>query len=426
VEPVRSGVRPKRMSLGGYNRRMRHSYLRLSLLFVCALAPVGLFAQAPVAAEATSPQAISPQAIKLDEIICKVNGEIITRTELEKGRRDLEAYLRQEGLRGEKLDEAVKTQLADLLRNRIDSLLLVQKAKEMDLKVDSELNKQIADMQRTSKIADPEKFQAYVREQTGTSYEDFRGDMKNGLLRDRILSEEVGRKIQFKREELEAYYNAHQDEFQRAERVSLSHIFISTAGMDAAAQAAAEKKARDLVARANKGENFAELATQNSDHAPTAQQGGALPPMGKGELGPALEEAVWDKARGFVTEPIKTDAGGGGFEILRVNEHQKAGLASFEEVQQDVQNKLFKPLYNPAIRAYLIKLREAAFLEIKPGYEDSGAAPNKDTTWINPADLKPETIKKEEVLAQNHKKKIFGVIPIPGTTASNTGTSSSR
>ena len=166
---------------------MRYSF-KLSLLLACAVAPAALFSQAPA-----SPAPAS-QAIKLDEIVCKVNGEIITRTELEKGRRDLEEYLRVEkGLRGEKLETEAKIQFADLLRNRIDSLLLVQKAKELDLEVDNELNKQIADMQRASKISDPEKFQAYVREQTGTSYEDFRGDMKNQMLRDRVVSEEVGR-----------------------------------------------------------------------------------------------------------------------------------------------------------------------------------------------------------------------------------------
>lgn len=362
----------------------------------------------------------------MDEIVCKVNGEIVTRTELEKDRRDMEAYLREQGLRGEKLDAEVKVHMADLLRQRIDDLLLVQKAKEMDVKVDTELNKRIADLQRRYKIGDPEKFQAFIREQAGMSYEDFRGEQKNALMRERILGEEVARKIQFKREELEAYYNAHQDEFHREERVSLSEIFISTAGLDAAGQAAAEKKARDLVARANKGENFAELAMQNSDNATTAEGGGALPFYVKGDMPPALETAVWDKARGFVTDPIVRTDPPTGFEILRVNEHQKAGLASFEEVQGDVQNKLFQPIYGPAVRAYLVKLRERAFLEIKPGYEDSGAAPNKDTTWINPADLKPETTTKQAVLAESHRKHIFGIIPIPGTNTANTGTSSSR
>jgi len=388
---------------------MQH-FFKLSLLLACTVAPVGLFAQVTV----------------VDEIICKVNGEIITRTEIEKTRRDLETFLRQQGLRGDKLDQAVKAQLPDLLENKIDTMLLVQKAKELDLKVDSDLDKRIAGFQRQSKIADPEKFHEFVRAQTGESYEDWRGEQKNELLQNRVIGEEISRKITFKREELEAYYNAHQDEFHREERVSLSEIFISTAGMDAVAQAAAEKKARDLVARANKGENFAELAKQNSDDAPTAQDGGALPLMVKGDLGPALEAAVWDKGRGFVTDPIPRTDAPTGFVILRVNEHQTAGLASFEEVQREVENKLYEPRFKPAMRAYLTKLREAAFLEIKPGYVDSGAAPNKDTTWVNPADLKPETIKKEEILAQTHRKHILGVIPIPGTSTANTGTSSSK
>ena len=80
----------------------------------------------------------------------------------------------------------------------------------------------------------------------------------------------------------------------------------------------------------------------------------------------------------------------------------------------------------PAYRAYLTKLREAAFLEIKPGYEDSGAAPGKDTAWVDPAQLKPETVTKKQVQEEAHKKKLLGIIPIPGTTASKTGTSSSR
>jgi len=411
---------------------MRYSFLRLSVLLVCALAPAGLFAQTPPAqmpaAQATAAQAVGPQAIVMDEIICKVNGEIVTRTELEKDHRDLEAAVREQGLRGVQAEEAVRTNMANLLRERIDNLLLVQKAKELDLKVDSELNKRIADLQRRAKIADPEKFQAFVREQTGMAYEDFRGQTKNQMMKERVIGEEVSRKIQFKRDELEAYYNAHQDEFHRDERVILSELFISTIGLDAAGQAAAEKKAKDLVARANKGESFFDLVKQNSDDKATSEDGGVLPPYTKNgspgdHLDPKLEELVWDKARGYVTDPITLD---GAFLILRVNEHQKAGLASFEEVQQDVQTKLFQPRFQPALRAYLTKLRESAFLEIKPGYEDSGAAPNKDTTWVNPADLKPETIKKEEVLAQNHRKHIFGVIPIPGTTSSGTGTSSSR
>jgi peptidyl-prolyl cis-trans isomerase SurA len=390
---------------------MQSIHLRRSLLLACVLAPATVYAEITI----------------MDEIVCKVNGDIVTRSEIERSRADLEAFLRQNGLTGDKLNEEINTQAPDLLAHRIDDLLLQQKAKELDIKVDSELNKQFADLMRKFKIADQDKFQAFVQEQTSMPYEDYRGQVKNDMLRKRVVSEEVSRKIVFKREELEAYYNEHHDEFQRQERVTLSEIFIATVGMDAAGAAAAEKKAKDLVARANKGENFAEMATANSDKSATAQQGGVLPPMTKNgtpgdHMPPELEALVWDKTRGFVTDPIKFDDG---FEILRVNEHQTAGLASFEEVQFDVQQKLFEPRFTPALRGYMNKLRQTAFLEIKPGYVDTGAVPNKDTTWVDPAQLKPETIKKEEILNQKHHKHILG-IPLPGTTAPNTGTSSSR
>jgi len=109
-----------------------------------------------------------------------------------------------------------------------------------------------------------------------------------------------------------------------------------------------------------------------------------------------------------------------------VEEHHKAGLAEFEEVETEVQDKLFQPRFDPEMRKYLTKLRVTAFLEIKPGYEDSGAAPGKNTAWSDPAQLKPETITKEEVAAKTRHKKLLGLVPIPGTTAKQTGTSSSR
>ena len=132
---------------------------------------------------------------------------------------------------------------------------------------------------------------------------------------------------------------------------------------------------------------------------------------------------VWNQPRGYVTDPIKLPQG---FEVLRVEEHHKAGLAEFEEVENEVMEKLFQPRFDPEVRKYLTKLRQDAFLEIKPGFEDSGAAPGKNTAWTDPAQLKPETITKEEVASKTRHKKLLWAIPIPGTSTKKTGTSSSR
>src|SRR5580698_481497 len=358
----------------------------------------------------------------MEEIICKVNGDIVTRGEMIHDKKAIETELRQQGFSGARLNEALDDSARNMLREKIDDLLLGQKAKELDIKVDTELNKQLLDIQRTTKIVDPEKFQEFVVEKTGEPYEDYKAELKNNLLREKVVREEISRKIMFKKDELEAYYNDNKDEFMRQERVFLREIFVSTEGKDGAELAAAEKKAKDLVVRARKGERFAEMAQANSDAA-NAAQGGEMPPLEKKDLLEDLHKAIWNQSKGYVTEPIKVDKG---FAIFKVEEHQKAGLAEFEEVQYDVQDKLFRPKMVPALREYETKLRAVAFLEIKPGWQDTGAAPGKDTTWSDPATLKPSTISKAEVAAKGHRKKLLGLVPIPGTNTTSTGVSSSK
>jgi peptidyl-prolyl cis-trans isomerase SurA len=111
------------------------------------------------------------------------------------------------------------------------------------------------------------------------------------------------------------------------------------------------------------------------------------------------------------------DAPTKGFLILKVEERYEEGQAPFEEVKDQVQEKLAEPRMAPKLREYLTKLRQEAFLEIKDGYVDTGAAPGKDTRWHDVATLKPQTTTKEEVAAHAHgaPKKLLGFVPIPGT-----------
>src|ERR1017187_237749 len=356
----------------------------------------------------------------VEEIVAKCNGDIVTRSDLDKARIDLTEALRGEGLAGAALDEKVAAESKHLLQDRIDNLLLVQKAKDVNINVDAELAKRVAAVQKQSGIADPDKFHEWVKEKTGgVSFEDFRNDMKNQMLRERVIRQEVGEHIVIKHEDLEKYYNEHKADFVREERIFLREILVSTEGKDEAGVAAAKKKADDLVARARKGERFPELARDNSDSI-TAKSFGALDPYKKGDLAPALESQVWDKPKGYVTDPITV---GAGFLILHVEEHHKAGQAELAEVEGEVQDKLYAPRMQPMVRDYLTKLRKEAFLEIKPEYVDSGAAGGKDTSWVDPAQLKPETTTKAQVASHARKKRLLWMVPVPHTTTGSTSTS---
>jgi peptidyl-prolyl cis-trans isomerase SurA len=349
----------------------------------------------------------------VEEIVAKVNNEIITRGELERSRRQLEESLRRQGATAAQIKQALAEADRNALRERIDQLLLVQRAKDLNINVDSEVSKYLAEIQLQNKIADPEKFQEFIREQTGMSYEDFRQQIKDSMLTRRVIQQEVGSKIVIPRSEVQKYYEEHKQEFIREEQVLLREILISTQGKDAAGLAAAEKKAKELAERARQGENFGNLARDNSD-AETARNYGELGAFKRGELRKDIEDLVFRQQKGYVSDPIKVESG---WLILKVEARSTAGLQPLEMVENEIMEKLYTPRMDPAVRTYLTKLRMDAFLEIKPGYVDTGAAPGKDTSWKDPAQVKPETVTKEEVAARTRRRRFLGALPVPGSKA---------
>lgn len=350
----------------------------------------------------------------VEEIVAKVNGDIITLTEINRTRRQAEAEMRAQKMPPPQISEAMKQREGVLLRDRIDQLLLVQKAKDLSINVETEISKQIAAIRVSLKEADDDKFQAVVKEQTGMNFEDYKAEMRNSMLTERVIRQEVGSTINIPKSEVQKYYEEHKNEFVREERIFLAEIFLSTKDKDAAAAALIEKKAKDLVARARKGEKFPELARDNSD-SQSANNGGDLGGWKRGELNPEFEKVIWEKERNYVTDPIQRPDG---WLILKVMEKHNAGQAAIEEVESEIMNKLYMPRFQPKIREYLTKLREQAFLEIKPGFVDAGAAPGKDTTWKDPAQLRPETVTKEEVASRPRRKRLLWAVPIPGTKSS--------
>ncbi len=357
----------------------------------------------------------------VEEIVAKVNGDIITRGDLADARREAQETLAHQGMKGVELQQAMTEVEKNTLRNKIDQLLLVQKGKELDLKVDSDVSKYLADLQKQVGEPDPEKFHDRIRQETGMSFEDYKADVTNNMLTERVIRQEVMSRMPVDHKEVEAYYNAHKSEFVRDEQVFLREILVSTEGRDSAGVAAAQKKADDLVRRARGGERFADLAHENSD-AVTAKDFGDLGGWKKKDLRSELQ-IVWDKPAGYVTDPIRLEKG---FEIIKVDDHVKAGQAPLDEVEQQITEKILNPKAQPAVREYLTKLRESAFLEIKPGFVDTGAAPGRETAWVDTAQLRPETVSKAEVATKTRKKRLLG-LPVPGTEATGTsaGTSSS-
>ncbi len=179
------------------------------------------------------------------------------------------------------------------------------------------------------------------------------------------------------------------------EQVHLSEILIPTPDNATDAQvAAAQQKADEVEAKLKGGANFADTAKQNSG-GPTAPAGGDLGDFKRGALGDVLEKATFSLPTGGYTQPIRTRQG---FVILRVDNHQQAGVPPLETVERQVQEAMYFQQLQPALRAYLTKAREDAYIDIKPGFVDTGATRQQTkpefTAYSAPA-LKKKTVKKQ-------------------------------
>jgi len=359
------------------------------------------------------------EVVLVEQIVAKVNGDIITTTDLMRARKQMVEDLKARKTPPAEIEKMLEEAEKNVLRDKIDSILLASKGKELNINVDTEVSRYIADLMVRMKMANQEDLGKMITDQTGQTFEDWKSDMRNNMVTQRVVRQEVGGKINIKKEEVAAYYEEHKKEFVRDEEVYLREILLSSEGKSPAEVAGLEKKAKDIVARLRKNERFDALVRDFSDSA-TRNEAGDIGWMKKGMLNPQVETLVFTGKKNFVTDPIQLP---NGWLILRVEDVHAAGQAELEQVQNEIMEKLYMPKFQPQMREYLTKLRMEAFLEIKEGFLDSGAAPGKNTAWTDPAQLKPETVSKEEVASRRRMKRALWVVPIPGTKTSATSKS---
>lgn len=337
----------------------------------------------------------------IQEIIAHINSDIITRADLQRGQEQLMNDLRQQY--GAEAEQHLQERQKDILRDLIDQDLLLQKGKDLGITGDTELIKRLDQIRKQLNLETLEDLQR-AAEKEGVSYEDFKQNIRNGIITQQVIQREVGSHIQITQEEIRKFYDAHKKDMEQPEQVRLEEILISTqpAGApegedpDAAALAAAEKKTRDLLDQIHKGASFEELAKKYSSDANSAPQGGDLGYFKRGTMVKSLEDVIFAMKAGEVSDVVRTKQG---FILMKVTEHTPAGVPPLKDVEEKVQTAIYYQKLTPAVRAYLTKLRDEAFIDIKPGFVDSAASPNETKPiFVNAA---------AQDQAQKKKKKKF-------------------
>jgi peptidyl-prolyl cis-trans isomerase SurA len=313
----------------------------------------------------------------LEQVLVKVNGDILTKTELETRQiAALRQRMNQENIDPETLknDEQLKKVLAEitprLLVDAIDEMLLIQLGKERGYKLsDQQFKDWLSALRREQNLEDEQKFQAALK-QEGMTLEDLRRNVERQMLIGRVQQDEVGSKLTITEEEARQYYLAHQQEFTEPASVTLREILIEVpaaanrqgeAAVNVAESDEAERKASAVRARVSAGEDFAKVAAEVSSAASKAN-GGLIGPIAVSELSESLQKLVESMKPGEITQPLR---GSRGYQILKLESYKPAAAQPFDSVRDLVAERVHAARQRSEVRKFLTRLRVQAIIEWK-------------------------------------------------------------
>ena len=307
----------------------------------------------------------------IEQVLVKVNGDIITKTELESRQvrviRDrMQGQVNPESLKN---DDTLKKMLAEvtpaLIVNAIDEILLLQHGREMGLKLgDDQFKQVVANIRKEQGLTDDVKFQQALAQENMTM-EDLRRQLERQMLIEQVQRQEVGSKLNITEEEARQYYARHPAEFTEAASITLREIFVEVPAAEGGVNVAKDDEARTKItavrARALKGEDFAKLAAEASD-SPSKANGGLIGPFNRNDLSPQLQHTIDNMKPGDVTEPLRTTRG---YQIFKLETLKGAELQPFDSVRDLISDKVAAARTQTEMRRFLSRLRAQALIEWK-------------------------------------------------------------
>jgi parvulin-like peptidyl-prolyl isomerase len=347
------------------NSKELHMFKRIAL--------VALILAAPLHAEV------------IEQVLVKVNGDIVTKSDFE--RLQLELLRQRPELQNvtpdsPELQKAVAESAPQLILSAVDELLLVQRGRELGYVMTDEQFKGVLDnIKKDNNIDTDEKFNEALK-QEGMTLADLRRQLEKNMLETRVQQNEVLAKISVTEDEAHAYYDAHKNEFTTPSEIMLREILVAVPttdrGVNVAQDDAAKAKAEEIRHRVLAGEPFARLAGELSD-AQSKANGGLIGPVKSDELAPALQTMLEKIKVGEVSDVIRTQRG---YQLLQLESRTEVKVKTFDEARQDISDRIAEEKRRAETQKYIEKLRAAATItwhndELKKAYEQALAERQK-------------------------------------------------
>ncbi len=288
----------------------------------------------------------------VDRVAAIVNGEVITLSDL----------VQRAGPDGRSDDRKARAKaLKDAFDLLVAEKLFAAQATALGVEVsDQVVDASIDDFKRRNKIDDTMLDELLQRE--GMTREQLRQRFRRDLEAGQIMRLKVSSRVKVTDEDVRNYYQTHARLFGGDDELKVRHIFLPlSAGAGPDEDARVQAEGRKVLARLASGEDFADLARKVSK-GPSAPDGGDLGWLKRGTLAPELDRAAFALQPGKISGLVKAR---NGYHILKVDDRRVGGAKTFDEVKEEIRDRLTNEQVESFRNQYVADLRRDALIEIR-------------------------------------------------------------
>ena len=317
----------------------------------------------------------TPGAVVFERILVKVNGDLITQTDLEQAQINALRTRPVPPQTDADLQRALREITPDVLVNAVDQLLLVQRGREMGYSLDDEQFEEILDGIKVDNNMTDDELVVALRQEQGMTLAELRVVMEEQMLAGQVQQDQVLRRVSMTDVEALEYYEANLGDFTEPATVMLREILVTVAAEGGAFNVArdnlARARAEAALVRVRGGAAFETVVEEVSDGVSRAN-GGLIGPIALGDLAEEVRARIEALEVGGVGEVARTPAG---YQILKLESSTAAAPRPFEDVREQIVDSVFNERRLAALDRYLTTLRNDAIIEwndegLKAIYDD--------------------------------------------------------
>lgn len=295
-----------------------------------------------------------------DRIVAVVNDEIITLTEFNTAFESVRKKV-EETYKDQDLTKIIPEARLAVLNRMIDQNLIEQEAKKSSIVIkDDELTDTINDfLARTSISMD-----ALLKDlaKTGSNFETYKKEVRDQLVRSRLVRRELKYKVTVSEEEIGDYYLKHRADYEGKEAVRINQILILIPkSIDAATKAKLRADVDLIYKRLKDKEPFESLAAKYSQ-GPAAASGGDIGFVERGMILPEVENVAFKLQKDEISNVIESPIG---FHIIKAIDRRGAGIKPIESVRLEIRDRIEGQKMEKKYIEWIKELREKSHVEIK-------------------------------------------------------------